>query len=422
MCASPNPVDLPTSQYIPIDQIPDGAVIKIGSQRVGAVFLANRHQSAQPGDAELKIERLTYDDVTTFCEQVPFSSCITPPEFTEVLQSLESGTMRIDSNLEQSAEFQREYSSLVEGLISAESLDPTSQGLFNNILGSFYAKDCVVWSYKIGTSQWGCDLSDLSPHAKVLKRIQLEVDNISSDVKEALRDMLIEHINKFKEQTPVSGMTPSQIYNLTLFVETAMALGASFTEVGEPYDTIECRMRPYLVSKCPGYENIDEMYLSENGFLGPEDRLEPTIEQDRQWLAERGFTAQDVGKPLEFIREEMFKSEGDSIKVRINGRVFVIKKTAGFSLTEVPYAWMQSCPFLDSTDNYQMDVLVRDRKTRKTFFFPTLLPHLISAHVFFEGEHAGHYGGPEAYSFRVEPKTIIDFFHLKPGEFSAEVL
>lgn len=186
--------------------------------------------------------------------------------------------------------------------------------------------------------------------------------------------------------------------------ETLVNLGVDNKTIVDPFPVIEQRMQSYSDSDHKIAGNISVTYLSESGFLGKGDSLEKTIQQDRAYLTKKGLTHKDLGLPLKIIRDRYFKLGERSFDITINGHKYYVEKVAGPSA--------QSCPFIDLTENRQPDFMVYEKKTGKKLFFAGLLEHLIGAHGFFEGEHAGTWGGNKFISYRIEPQALIDFFHI----------
>jgi len=189
-------------------------------------------------------------------------------------------------------------------------------------------------------------------------------------------------------------------------------LGADIHEYGETYEQIEPRLFGYMHHRLPS-GGIGNSYLSETGFLGTDkdgnkDSLRGTIEQDADYLRDRGLTSHALGAPLHAIRdyffERSFAARPLSFDITINGTPYHVRYLSGPS--------GQSCPFIDSTDNRQPDLLIENMETHETLFFAGILAHIISEHTFFEGEHAGQYGGEPSVSYRIPPEKLIAFFNI----------
>lgn len=85
-------------------------------------------------------------------------------------------------------------------------------------------------------------------------------------------------------------------------------------------------------------------------------------------------------------------------------------------LTVITFTWggAEQCPFqnkeLDSGYNgYKYgsnDILIKNNKTGKWFYYSDLLPHQIECHHFFQSPNS---------SYRISPEYLIDFFNIKPN-------
>lgn len=259
---------------------------------------------------------------------------------------------------------------------------------------------------------------------KTMRVVQAAAPTMAEPIRAEILKVIAARLEKIKGGRDVGGLSYARVYDVTLLVETALKLGGDFEDFAEDYSRIEKRLYGYTYSsehQCGLSEEVSSTYRSFDGFLGcggspkTTDRLIRTIESDRSLLSSMGFKAEQVAEPLQIIRDYRMKARLTVFAIEINGRVYDVDSKGPI--------WGQGCPFLDSSDNAQPDFIVTDRETGKTFFFAGLLPHLISAHHFFEGKNAGTWGGSiegrDWISYRVEPKEVIEFFRLRPDEFSA---
>ncbi len=155
------------------------------------------------------------------------------------------------------------------------------------------------------------------------------------------------------------------------------------------------------------------------GFIKDEEKLRDVLVRDNDFILSQGLTHQQVATPLLEIMQEFEKlkhasSEKRSLFVNWNGRAYEItanRRGEGniFSNELAHSGWigearangLQGSPFNDQIYN-TMEFSIRDIKTGSILKGEGLTPHLIYRYGFYQS-------GP----FRMEPREIINFFHLQ---------
>lgn len=130
---------------------------------------------------------------------------------------------------------------------------------------------------------------------------------------------------------------------------------------------------------------------SSTGFLGLDENLIDTINQDHKTLQNLGLSPQQVSHPLfDAINAFLHKETA----VEVNGNRYLI--------TSRVYGSRQDSPFKDGTSS-RLDLSLEDQQSGETLEFSSLLPEMISRYCFFEGKSVRH---------RLDPQQIVDFFHI----------
>lgn len=137
------------------------------------------------------------------------------------------------------------------------------------------------------------------------------------------------------------------------------------------------------------------------GYLGRNESLLDVIEKDKaviaKWIGSReeaqiDWVYQTMAHLLAKVSEVVKSDKG----ITVNGELFYVGKRMAIGA--------EKCPFEDRSGTNK-DYYVVNAKTGETLQFSGLIPHLIGEHHFFEGEGT---------SYRVAPRTIIEFFNLAP--------
>ena len=145
---------------------------------------------------------------------------------------------------------------------------------------------------------------------------------------------------------------------------------------------------------------LETHYYSEFGFIAQDETIDEIVARDTMILEKYGLSFAEVAFPMRKIREYYFRTKKREFEITINNQTYHVKKQGPI--------WVQSSPFVDSTNNAEADFLVTNIESGKTFFFFGLLPYLIEYHHFFEGNI-----GTEDTCYRIEPKNVIEFFNIQ---------
>lgn len=142
---------------------------------------------------------------------------------------------------------------------------------------------------------------------------------------------------------------------------------------------------------------------SEVGFLEATQSLKDLCGQDQISLKQHQISYQQVADRLKTIFKKAHRLEQMSSveKPLVEEKYLVeIKRTKGWQTCPFSYDCKVDCGHLKGTMDYQ----ITDIEHQETITIPSLLPHLIRKHHFFEG-------GP----YRNAPEKLIAFFNILPG-------
>ncbi len=184
--------------------------------------------------------------------------------------------------------------------------------------------------------------------------------------------------------------------------------------------------------------NFTDRMFCESLFLGPEEDLDAIIETDRETLRNAGITHDQIAdllesvavlckreaNPVRAITEYPVKSVTHPLTVKVAmddhaylGTTFNKQdSTYGLKAKECAhFLGHQDCPFgslpecltmRDGDADITLTKILPNGAQEETFFFGTLMPHLVRRHQFFEGP---------VVKYRLDPGRVVSFFDLKPG-------
>lgn len=140
--------------------------------------------------------------------------------------------------------------------------------------------------------------------------------------------------------------------------------------------------------------------LSEDGFLGPNERLEDVLSEDARILASRGVTAAAIAERLRDIVGRAL----DRPEYAPNGRS---RATVDhFRVSWEQWMGFQECPWGCARAGWgSIDFVIENRRTGKRLAGPGLIAHLIAEHGFFEGHES---------PYRVDPIEAIEVLEIEP--------
>ncbi|MBI2139661.1 hypothetical protein HYU14_01955 [Candidatus Woesearchaeota archaeon] len=152
-----------------------------------------------------------------------------------------------------------------------------------------------------------------------------------------------------------------------------------------------------------------------SGFIGPSQTLREVIKADAQALNQYGITYEQIADRLSFFMQWAFREESNSTGrlycegVPVDGKFMVFLHR---SLGSIP------CPFFYSLVRDEKDFgreytcgagscsfEVKNEQDHSEISFPSLMPHLVRDHHFFEGDVPG----------RLNPEDAIKVLEIKPG-------
>ena len=218
--------------------------------------------------------------------------------------------------------------------------------------------------------------------------------NISSLDKTELKNTLLEYLTILKAGRVDETMSKDEIDTARLVRYILVSkCGMNPFEASDPVEQLEKRMRENG-TEFPEDDGGNYRYCSSTGYLGPDDSLIKTINDDLTYLKTLGISPKTIAHPMKLIRAH-YKSTGEiKFNIVINGRNYHVEIKGP--------NWSTSCPFIDSHDTSENEYVVTNESGDK-YYFVGLMPHLIETHGFFEGKGT---------DYRLEPNTIIKFFNL----------
>jgi hypothetical protein len=140
------------------------------------------------------------------------------------------------------------------------------------------------------------------------------------------------------------------------------------------------RLQDYI----PPRPNQDRRGLSSDFWLEDEDP-EEIIARDEATMAELGIDPGELARKMAWA-VELSRQEEHYCKTFTSGR---------FTISSAYYRMSVFCPLCDGASG-NGELLIIDNVTDEELYFPSLMPHLVSSHHFFESPHS---------LYRVEPET-----------------
>jgi hypothetical protein len=145
--------------------------------------------------------------------------------------------------------------------------------------------------------------------------------------------------------------------------------------------------------------------LSQDGFLGKNEKLDDVLTRDAKTVLELGVTYDELADRLEILLQAATESKSRKAKVK------------NFSVESKVFTGFQICPWTKDIHHAQctgaggvkfgsVDWCIKNLNTDQQMCGPGLITHLIRAHHFFEG-----FGSPR----RVDPRELAML--LKIGRF-----
>jgi hypothetical protein len=159
------------------------------------------------------------------------------------------------------------------------------------------------------------------------------------------------------------------------------------------------RRLPDHVHPQPGRDRED---LSGAFWLEDEDPQE-IIARDEATMAELGIDPVELARKMAWV-VELSRLEGFYCRTFGNDR---------FTISSVYYRMMVPCPLCNGGGG-NGELLIVDKVTGQELYFPSMMPHLILAHHFFESPHSSYRVEPEEANAVLEHFVVPDDFVYPP--------
>jgi hypothetical protein len=130
---------------------------------------------------------------------------------------------------------------------------------------------------------------------------------------------------------------------------------------------------------------------SMNGFIGKDESLLQLLQTDNLYVKNNHLTHTSLAEAL-FIAKQAFLD---------HEKQFLFNDNL-YNISGIVFGGKQDSPFQDGTST-RIDIMV-STANNYTLTFSGLVPEMIARYGFYEGIHQ---------RYRLEPKNIIDMFHLK---------
>jgi hypothetical protein len=141
---------------------------------------------------------------------------------------------------------------------------------------------------------------------------------------------------------------------------------------------------------------------SDTFWLEDEDPQE-IIARDEATMAQLGIDPQQLARKMAWA-VELSRQEEHYCKTFSNDR---------FTISSVYYRMMVFCPLCKGGGG-NGELLIIDKVTGQELYFPSMMPHLISVHHFFESPHSRYRVEPEEAQAVLEHFSVPDDFVYPP--------
>jgi hypothetical protein len=165
---------------------------------------------------------------------------------------------------------------------------------------------------------------------------------------------------------------------------------------GLPIEELERKMLPdertFSELKAREYHGSNDSF---GGFIKPGESLIEIMASDNDYVLGRGYTHQDVAKPMFRILNALTLTKKHRLKLlrfKFDDETYIVDR-AGFPM-------FQDSPFNDGISTPGSNVHLTKESTGDKFSFAALCPFLIHRYGFYEGN----------VPYRVDPQKAIDFF------------
>jgi hypothetical protein len=157
-----------------------------------------------------------------------------------------------------------------------------------------------------------------------------------------------------------------------------------------------------LSEPVPSQPGRDREGLSGAFWLEDEDPQE-IIARDEATMAELGIDPEELARKMAWAVELSHQEE------------FYCKTFGndGFTISSVYYRMIVPCPLCNGGSG-NGELVIVDKVSGKGIYFPSMMPHLILAHHFFESRHSSYRVDPEEANAVLEHLVVPDDFIYPP--------
>jgi len=140
-----------------------------------------------------------------------------------------------------------------------------------------------------------------------------------------------------------------------------------------------------------------------SAFWLPDEDPQQIIARDEATMVELGIEPQQLARKMAWV-VELSRQEEHYCKTFTHDR---------FTISSAYYRMMVPCP-LCSGGGGNGELLVMDNVTKEELYFPSMMPHLISVHHFFESPRSSHRVEPEEADRVLRHLVVPDDFVCPP--------
>jgi hypothetical protein len=140
-----------------------------------------------------------------------------------------------------------------------------------------------------------------------------------------------------------------------------------------------------------------------SGFWLPDEDPQEIIASDEATMAELGIEPEQLARKMAWV-VELSRRDEHYCKTFTHDR---------FTISSAYYRMYEPCP-LCTGGGGNGELTVIDNVTQEGLYFPSMMPHLVFAHHFFESPSSSYRVEPEEAERVLRPLAVPDDFHYDP--------